>query len=55
MPNVTVGYGRLSDLIEFFGEFRYITPCLKLYNFAKLLQIEKCLKNEIPILDFKYR
>ena len=29
MPNVTAGYGRFSDLIEFFfGEFSYIT-CLK--------------------------
>ena len=32
MPNVTVGYGRFSDLIAFFGEFFLIRTFLKRYN-----------------------
>ena len=39
MPNVTEGYGRLSDS---FAEFSYITTSLKPYNFIKLSYID-CL------------
>ena len=33
MPNLTAGYGRLSDLNTFFCEFSYVITCLKLYQF----------------------
>ena len=39
MPNITAGYGRLSDLIAYFWEVSYTITCLKPYNFIKLLQI----------------
>ena len=39
MPDVTVGYGRFSDIMRFL-EFLYRITCLKHYNSIKLLQIE---------------
>ena len=38
-PNVTAGYGRVSDLKRSFWEFSYNITCLKRYYFTKLLQI----------------
>ena len=39
IPNVTVGYGRLSDSNSSVWEFSNIITCLKRYNFFKLSQI----------------
>ena len=39
MPNMTAGYGCLSDLMHVFCEFSYITTCLKCYSFHLWLRL----------------
>ena len=51
MPNATAGYVRFSYSIVSFGNFSYITTCLKRHNFIKLLQT-MCQGRSVEIYDY---